>query len=73
MSKVIPINVINDVKTLYFGGALLSALFLKDVISYKKIFQKNVILCSCALSTIRVGRSVTRLTVHWAFSYWSGS
>ena len=25
------------------------------------------------LPTLRVGRSVTRLTVYWAFPYWGGS
>ena len=54
----------NEVRRLCFGGALLSA--LKKKVSFSEKNEKND-LCSDALPTLRVGRSVTRLTVYWAF------
>ena len=38
-----------------------------------KILLKRNIYGICTLSTLRVSRSVTRLTVHWTFLYWSSS
>ena len=35
--------------------------------------MKKVNFHSYELLTLRAGRPVTRLTVHWAFPYWSGS
>ena len=65
MSKDIAIYVINEVRRLCFGGALLPALFLEKEIFFGKImiFLEKVDFCSYELPTLRVGRSVTRLTV----------
>ena len=68
MSKVIIIDVTNEVRKLCFGGALLRAVFLEKVMFLKKyLLCEKVDFCSCELPTLRVGRPVTRLTVHWAF------
>ena len=67
--RFIDIDVINETRRPYLGGALLPALFFKR----SHFFGKNSFLRkiqnfkSYALSTLRVGRSVTRLTVYWAF------
>ena len=71
MRKVIAINVINEVRRLCVEDALLFALFLRKV--KKKEFCEKVSFSSDELRTLRVGRSVTRLTVYWASPYWSGS
>ena len=59
-------------KTLFWRCSILSALFLEKLsFREKRFFLKNV-LWSRELPTLRVGRSVTRSTVYWAFSsgYW---
>ena len=37
-----------------------------------RVFEKIFFSFENALPTLRVGRAVTRLTVHWALQYWSG-
>ena len=67
VSKVIHIDVINEVRRLCFGSALLRALFFEKVkFSKNDKIWKNMFLYEYCLPTLRVGRQVTRLTVHWA-------
>ena len=69
VSRIIAIDVINDVGRLCFGGALLGALFKKkknDIPQKNNKKWKTYFLHRHGLSTLRVGRSVTRLTVHLA-------
>ena len=59
----------NDVRRLCFGDALLPALFCEKVYFFRKKLQKigkNEFIDETGVSTLRVGRIVTRLTVHWA-------
>ena len=52
-----------------FGGSLLYALiFGKLFIFVKTVFFGKIYFGSYALANLRAGRSVTRLTVYWAFS-----
>ena len=47
--------------------------FRKVDIYEESVFLEKVFFSSIALPTLRVGRSVTRLTVYWAFPYHWGS
>ena len=60
----------NEVRRLCLGRALLSAPFSEKV-TLKKTndFLKNEFSWSIALSSLKVGRSATRLTVYYAFPY----
>ena len=74
VSKVIYIGYINEVIRLCFGGALLFALFSKRVSFFEKSEKfKKVSFPNDALPTLKVGRSVTRLTVYWALPFWRSS
>ena len=70
VSKVIAMDVVNEVRRLCFGGALLRALFffklkiLKNCQNFKKYISYE-----CRLPTLRVGLSVTRLKIHWALQF----
>ena len=55
---------INEVERLVLELLNCPHWFLKGVIILEKI---HFSFCSCALPTLRVGRSATRLTVYWAF------
>ena len=66
MSKVIHVNAINEVRRLCFGGALLPALFFEKIILLKNKKIGKQFSWESVLPTLRVGRPVTRLTVHWA-------
>ena len=68
VQQIIAIDVMNDVRRLYSGGALSSALFLKKVTFLGLLLLKILVVFSYELPTLRFGRPVTRLTVHWAFS-----
>ena len=61
-------NLINEIKRIRFEGALLPALcFEKDIFlknKNTKFWKKNYSYMP-GLTTLRVGRTVTKLTVHW--------
>ena len=53
----------NEYDAIIIGGGIIGS-----AIAYEMAKSgKNVLFCSCLLPTQRVGRSVTWLTVHWAF------
>ena len=54
------------VRTVFKKGAFV--FFFEKVKDCKKVYFNGD-----ALPTLRVGRPVTRLTVHWALQYWGGS
>ena len=66
VSKVIHIDVINEIRRLCFGSAPLPALFFEKVIFLENDkFLKNIyFFYEYFLPALRVGRPVTRLTVH---------
>ena len=65
MKKFVHINIINEVKRPCFEGALLFALFFLNIAFEKsEDLEKSLFSVSCALPTLRVGRSATSLTVH---------
>ena len=69
MLKVVLRNVINEVRRLCFGSALERSNFLEKVFFVKKrcILLESLIFLRDELSTLRVGRPVTRLKAYWAF------
>ena len=57
-------------KTLFWRCFIVRTDFWKVVLLQKCFLLKNRFLFwNCALPTLRAGRSVTRLTVYWAFPY----
>ena len=75
MSKDIAIDVINEARRLYFGGALLSALFFRSCLFFLKVkfLRQTHFPCNYDFPALRVRRSETRLTVYWALRYQSDS
>ena len=65
--KVIATDVVNEVRKLCFESFQLFALFFYKGALIKQNVWRTVVFCSYELPTRRVGRSVTRLTVYWAF------
>ena len=65
---MIAIEGTNDVRRLYFGDALLPALFVTSLFFLENLCcLNNNNIWGYELPTLRVGRSVTRLAVYWAF------
>ena len=64
--KIIHIDIINEVRRLCSGEALSRALFFlkSEVFENKIIVFQKFFFYDDGLSSLRVGRSVTRLTVH---------
>ena len=71
VSKDIAIDVINEARRLYFGGALLSALFFRSCLFWEKVNfrRKTYFACTYDFPALRVRRSETRLTVYWALPW----
>ena len=67
--KVIAADRINKARRLCLGGVLLWVLFSKKVQFYwkMKFLESFLDFYSYELPTLRVGRSVFRLKVYWAF------
>ena len=54
-------EIMNEARSLCFGGALLFAQFLKSCFHLKKYLFEKVSFVGYQLPTLRVGRSVTRM------------